>query len=414
MGDGLVADLFALWLRLLPLDLMAAFLLSVTVPLAVAFSVFVLRFEGGGHLIFLMLLFLVCTGVMLANSNVAVFYLAWELAALLAWAIGQLDAEPTGAIAALPMQMAGAVASMLMIISLAALASAAGTLDLAPLRGDGLEWVGPTLLAALLLKSLALVGYAWREGRQRLSWATGAFHVTGGVFLIGLYPYSRLLIGVFGDMSHWYWRESAVWLGLVGALVCALAALGEDDTKRVASYGALSQLLVFVAALALPSARGLAGALLMIIVYAAAIAAVFLSLGLVEGATGERRLSRLGGLAAAMPGTASVFLLAALCLVGLPPVGAFLGQTLLVSTLLQLHSFWPAVLYGLIWALTLLYLLRLFRGVFLGAPNQATTTRHSLAAVLGLASVAALLLAFGLLPFWTSGAVEPIVGQLMK
>ncbi len=413
MPTNLAGPLGDWWQSMLPGDVLGAFLFGASLLLAAALFLFAVRMPGGGHLLALMLLFYLCAGLGLRHDNAAVFYLAWEVAALAAWAIGQLEPE-SNEMASLPTQLAGAMASMLMIVSLFALAAANGTLDLRAMSGEGLAWISLTLLAALLLKSLALVGYAWREGRQQMAWAAGAFQVTGGVFLIGIYPYGRLLLGIFGDLNQSYWRDAAVWLGLGGAVLCALAALGEDDAKRAAGYGALSQVLALFALLAVPSARGLAGTLLIALAYGGGIAALFLSLGLAEAATGERRLSALGGLAASMPGAALACAVAGLCLVGVPPLGAFVGQALVVSTLVQIGSPLPALLYAFVWLLTLLYVLRLFRGVFLGQRTSCRLVRTSAAAHVGLASIVLLLLAYGLLPFYSRGLIEPIVGQLMR
>ncbi len=413
MLADLAAQLADWWLWVMSGDHLAAFLFGASIILALVISLFASRLPGGGHLFALLTLFYVCAWLGLSSNNAVVFYLGWEIAALSAWAIGQLESV-NGGPAALPTQLAGAVGSILMIVSLFALASANGTLDLGAARGDGLEWVSVALLVALLLKSLVLVGYAWREGRQQLAWAGAAFQVTGGVFIVGVYPFGRLLLGTFGGMQFSYWREAAVWLGLSLAVLGALAALGEDDAKRSAASGALSQILALFALLAIPSARGLAGTLLLAFAYAGGIAALFLSLGLAEAATGERRLAKLGGLGAAMPGAAFACAAAGLCLAGVPPLGAFVGQTLVVSALVQLGSPWPAVLYGLLWLLTVLYVLRLFRGVFLGQRSALGCGRLTVSARVGLACAALLAFAYGLLPLYSRGLVEPIVGQLMR
>jgi formate hydrogenlyase subunit 3/multisubunit Na+/H+ antiporter MnhD subunit len=232
--------------------------------------------------------------------------------------------------------------------------------------------------------------------------------------MIGIYPFTRLLLRIYADLGDSQWRDLTVWVGLVGAVVCAVAALGEDDVKRALSYGALGQLLAIFAALAVPSGRGLSGVLLVLLVYAFAITGLYLAFGIVEAATGERRLSTLGGLGSTLPGIGTLTLFAALALAGVPPLGAFLGQVLLLSTYLRLSTLAVPALYVLGSLFTVLYLLRLFRGVFLGPSTNHGIVAISRFSVLGLMLVGGLVIVFAALPFWSEDLLSPIVGQMIR
>ncbi|MHB1415127.1 MAG: proton-conducting transporter transmembrane domain-containing protein, partial [Chloroflexota bacterium] len=361
-----------------PLDIMGlgplgSTLLVLTAIIGLLTSVYLLRWSGGGHMLLLVAFFIILGLVFFGVDNVLVFYGLWAVAFFLfAWGIGQLGANTL----TLPLTLGGVVGSLAMLAGLLILVRENGGYGISAMRGTGVEWVSLLILAAILLKVVVLVGFAWRGGNQPVASAAGAFLVTGGAFVIGIHPFARLLLGVFGEFT--YWREVMVWVGLGGGVLLSLAALSEDNARRVLAYGALAQLLVIFAALALPADRGLAGIWLIIVVYGLSMASLYLVLGLVEVRAGEASLANLGGMGVVMPGTAVVALIGGLALAGIPPLGQFIGQMLLLSSLVELSSPWPAVLYFAVLVLTLLYLVRWYGGIFFGAVSHPGPRRGSL------------------------------------
>jgi NAD(P)H-quinone oxidoreductase subunit 5 len=96
-----------------------------------------------------------------------------------------------------------------------------------------------------------------------------------------------------------------------------------------------------------------------------------MSVGSVIATTNCQDITELGGLGNRMPATTSAFLVAALGLSGLVPLGCFWGFGLLVETLRQQAPFYAAVVL-LTNALTTLNLVRVFRQVFLDTPHPKT------------------------------------------
>ncbi len=373
---------------------------------------------GWGQFLVLSFLLLVFALPLFAIDNVAVFYFLWELCALMCWAIGQNalgDSRDDNGV--LPIQLAGGVGSLAVLACLVVLhVNSGATFSLSALRPEAAPWAAPVLLVAVLLKSLALAGYAWRGGRQPLAGASAALLMTAGISIIGIFPFAKLLIGVFGENADW--RELCLWIGLVGAVVLALAALGEDDVRRSVAYVALVQVLLLFAGLALPYTQGLAGSLLILLGYTFASTTLFVAVSAAEQRAGERSLSKLGGLGAVAPGSAALFAVSGLALAGLPPLGPFVGQIVLASSLLRVQSPLPFVLYAAAVLLTVLCVLRLFRGLYLGpvaaaAVHSAGRRPSRLAALVLLPLLAAVALA-GFAPFWATGVIEPVVSYLQR
>ncbi|MFL6130290.1 MAG: NADH-quinone oxidoreductase subunit L [Mycobacteriales bacterium] len=177
-------------------------------------------------------------------------------------------------------------------------------------------------------------------------------------------------------------------LGVVAAITMplgALAALGQDDLKRVLAWSTVSQLAYMLAAL---TVGGIAAGAFHLLSHAAFKAGLFLCAGAVLHATGAVLMSRLGGLRRAMPVTYAAFLLGGLALVGVPPLSGGLSKDAVVEVLWEAGTGpgptpvagWVAVLLlvsalGTI-VLTAAYVTRAVLRVFHGEPRSDTAAHE--------------------------------------
>ncbi|MDX6255660.1 MAG: NADH-quinone oxidoreductase subunit [Frankiales bacterium] len=114
---------------------------------------------------------------------------------------------------------------------------------------------------------------------------------------------------------------------VVTMLLSALAALVQDDLKRVLAWSTVSQLAYMTAGLAV---GGYQPALFHLLNHAAFKALLFLAAGAVLHAVGTNLMSEMGGLWRRMPLTFVTFCVGALALAGVPPFsGAFSKDTIL-------------------------------------------------------------------------------------
>ncbi|GAH09437.1 unnamed protein product, partial [marine sediment metagenome] len=88
----------------------------------------------------------------------------------------------------------------------------------------------------------------------------------------------------------------------------------------------------------------------------------------------ERDINKLGGLIKTMPLTGIGFLFCSLSIMGLPPFGGFYAKLMVVLATVKEGHFFIAALAVFAAILTMLYLFRLFNGIFLG---QGTLGRAS-------------------------------------
>jgi multicomponent K+:H+ antiporter subunit A len=108
-------------------------------------------------------------------------------------------------------------------------------------------------------------------------------------------------------------------------------ALFRHDLKAILAYSTISQLGLMVMLLGFGTVAAVTAAVFHILNHAAFKAALFMHAGIVDHETGTRDIRRLGGLAAIMPLTATLGVLAAAAMAGLPPLGGFISKEMMLE-----------------------------------------------------------------------------------
>jgi len=154
----------------------------------------------------------------------------------------------------------------------------------------------------------------------------------------------------------------------------ALAALGQDDIKRVLAYSTVSQLAYMLAALSVGSA---VAANFHLLTHAAFKALLFLAAGSVIHAVGTNLMPDMGGLRRLMPVTFVTMTVGLAALAGLPPFAGFFSKEAVLGAaeetarhgdgVAAAWTGWLVLVVGLITvAVTAAYVTRLWLMTFLG------------------------------------------------
>jgi len=214
--------------------------------------------------------------------------------------------------------------------------------------------------------------------------------MSGFVLKTGIYGMLRVTF----DLLHiqvWWWGGIALAIGLVTALFGVVLSAAQTDMKRLLAYSSIENIgLMFVGIgltilfnaynMAALAALSLTATLYHVASHAAFKSLLFLGTGTVLHATGERNLGRLGGLMRFMPWTGWAVLIGALAAAGLPPLGGFVSEWLLLQSFLFtpglpnsfLNMLIPivAAVIALVGALAGYVMVKFFGIVFLGQPRE--------------------------------------------
>jgi formate hydrogenlyase subunit 3/multisubunit Na+/H+ antiporter MnhD subunit len=352
-------------------------------------------------------------------------YVSIELMTLAAIALIATGGQPDALRAAMRYLLLAMFASLAYLLGVALLYAAHGTLDLYGVA-SGMAGAGAATLtalalmtAALLLKGAIFPLHLWLPAAHANAPGPVSAMLSALVVKTSVYLLFRL----------WFWsaagldREAAsLLLGLLGAaavLFGSVAALVQDQIKRIVAYSTVAQLgylmLVFPL-IAHHSAWSAAG--YQLLSHGLAKAGMFLAAANIVQAMGSGRLDRLAGSDRVVPVSLFAFALAGVSLMGLPPSGGFLAKWLLLEAAWALGGWgWMAViLMGSLLAAG--YLFRVLAAVLrqpgsneLLLPVQAVPRPMEMAAL--LLGAAAVMMGFVAVPVLEllSTATPPVVKQ---
>ena len=350
---------------------------------------------------FILLFMGAMVGLVMAQDLILIF-LFWDLTAIASYfLIGYDNHKEDSRESALMALLVTGVSAVLFLIGAFMLYIAYGTFSLPTLIAEANP--GPLLTTACAL--IAIAGLAksaqvplhfWLPRAMAAptpvsSYLHSAAMVAAGVFLIGrFYPLiqqSELLLNML------------LAIGMLSMTIGGIIALTRDVLKQLLAYSTIAQYGYVVVMFGLGGEHGAVGASFYVIAHALAKCALFLTAGAVTEATGENRLSHLGGLRTSLPLLAIGSGAAAAGLAALPLTVGFFKDELFFDAALE-HG-WAFGLFAIVGAsLTLAYTWRFWSGIFLG---QISTPAHKLSPVL-VAPIAVL----GLLVIIFGIVVEPV------
>jgi NADH-quinone oxidoreductase subunit M len=156
-------------------------------------------------------------------------------------------------------------------------------------------------------------------------------------------------------------------IGVIGILYGAVLAVGQTDIKRLVAYTSVSHMGFVLLGVFSGNQIALEGAVIQMISHGISTGALFVVSGLLQERLHTREISEMGGLWETMPtlsGTGLVFAMASL---GLPGLGDFVGEFLVLLGAYRAHVGLTVVATLGLLAATL-YGLRFAQGIFQG-PN---------------------------------------------
>lgn len=226
------------------------------------------------------------------------------------------------------------------------------------------------ILAAALTKSAQFPFHIWLPRAMAAPTPISAYlhsatMVKAGIFLmIRLWP-------VLAETDAWYWIVGTA--GMATMLVGAWSAIFQHDLKGLLAYSTISHLGLITLLLGLNSRLAVVAAVFHTVNHATFKASLFMAAGIIDHETGTRDMRRLSGLWRAMPYTATLAMVAAAAMAGVPLLNGFLSKEMFLSEAVDNVGDHPVqlalpVLATLASAFTVLYSLRFIRQTFFGAP----------------------------------------------
>ena len=191
--------------------------------------------------------------------------------------------------------------------------------------------------------------------------------VKAGVFLlVRLWP-------ALGGTNEWLWLVASA--GLITFILGAFIAVFQQDLKGLLAYSTISHLGLITLLIGLDTPLGQVAAIFHIMNHATFKASLFMAAGIIDHETGTRDIRRLSGLWRFMPITATLAMVAAAAMAGVPLLNGFLSKEMFFAETIEIHDnslVDQALPYIVTVAsmFTVAYSLRFIREVFFGPPPE--------------------------------------------
>ncbi|MFJ8664508.1 NADH-quinone oxidoreductase subunit L [Streptomyces sp. NPDC093600] len=320
------------------------------------------------------------------SGDLMVLLVGWEIMGICSYfLVGHYWETPEARAASLKAFLVTKLGDVPFLIGLFALAADAGTFRIGGILGavaaGGLDH--PTLIALLLLagvagKSAQFPLHTWLPDAMAGPTPVSALIHAATMVAAGIYFIARLLPVFAASAAALTVLAVMAAVTMVGS---ALAALAQDDIKRVLAYSTIGQLGYMAGALAVGD-RG--AAVFHLLSHGAFKALLFLAAGAIIHAAGTNSLSamsRMSGLTKRIPDAYWTMTVALLALAALPPfAGFFSKEAVLVAaehtalgdrTVAPAGAGWTVLVAGLLTALlTAAYATRLWLLAFRGRGTE--------------------------------------------
>ena len=314
----------------MPLLLLSALLFVVAVLASSR-----VREQAKEYFILLLLLETGVTGVF-ASLDYLLFILFWELQAVPMFLLIARFGGPRRLAAAWKFLAIDLAASAILLLAILILYFKAPvrTFDISTLHDLALPAASATLISwlffiAFAVRLPAFPFHTWFIDAQAEASAPAALILGGVLVKLGGYGIIRVNLGEFQDTFHKI-SGAVVVIAIVTVLWSAIAALAQDDLRRLVGYVVVSHMGLVLLAAASASPVAVNGAVLLMVADGLTAALLVLMAAAIVDRAGTSSIRALGGIAAHMGRGALFWIIAALAAVGFPGLASFVGQFMIV------------------------------------------------------------------------------------
>jgi len=319
------------------LDSLGFLLTSLTAVIWFLATLYSLSYMKGEHGVnryyaFLMVTFSGAVGTFMAGDLFS-FFLFFELMSLPA-AVLVIHEETAEAVqAALKYLFMTVAGSLMFFFSMVATFEMAGSVALG---GRGLiAEASPVafltfagFVIALGMKAGMVPLHMWLPDAHPVAPSPASALLSGIMIKTGAYGMLRVMYEVFGleFLQATGWNTVVLVLSVVTILLGSSVAITQYDLKRRLAYSSIGQMGCILLGMGLMSERALTGDVFYFFADAVAKSCLFLCAGVILKTTGKRDIRQFAGLGQRLPVTMVCFAVAALTLMGIPPLNGFVSK----------------------------------------------------------------------------------------
>ncbi|MGV3569741.1 MAG: monovalent cation/H+ antiporter subunit A [Ramlibacter sp.] len=404
--------------RLDGLSLLFGILITAIGVLIVLYAAYYLAADDpAGKLYSQLMLFMAAMLGVVLSDNLLMLVVFWELTSVSSFLLvgywGHRADARAGARMALAVTGGGGLA---MLAGIILLGQVGGSYEISVLleRGDVVraDPLYPVILGLVLVgcftKSAQVPFHFWLPEAMAAPTPVSAYLHSATMVKAGVFLLARLYPILGGTETFQFWVAGA---GLVTLSFAAYVAVFKHDLKGLLAYSTISHLGLIVFLIGLNSPLAKVAAVFHILNHATFKASLFMTAGIIDHETGTRDMRKLAGLLRFMPWTATLAMVAAAAMAGVPLANGFLSKEMFFDAALGAsggHWGWLVPLVATFFGIcSVAYSLRFIHDVFFNGEPRDLPRPHPheppLFMKLPVAILVAVCLLVGVFPAQTLG-----------
>ncbi|MFZ9137967.1 MAG: NADH-quinone oxidoreductase subunit M [Hylemonella sp.] len=252
-------------------------------------------------------------------------------------------------------------------------------------------WVMLGFFIAFATKLPAVPVHNWLPDAHSQAPTAGSVILAGVLLKTGAYGLIRFTIPLFPDASAQF-APIAMTLGAISILYTAKVAFGQSDLKRLIAYTSVSHMGFVLLGVYAWNAQALQGAVMTMLAHGFSAAALFMLAGGLQHRIHTRDMDQMGGFWGVAPQMAFMAMFFTVAAVGMPGLGNFVGEFLVLLGSFQVnHTITAFAALGLVVAAV--YSLIVIQKVFFGKNRH----NHRMADLSGMEFLCFSLMMIGLI-----------------
>jgi len=278
-------------------------------------------------------------GVFLA-MDLFLFYVFWELMLVPMYFLIALWGHENRRYAAFKFFLFTQAGGLIMLIAILGLYFVHGresgqyTFDYMTLLGTSMGRVTELLLMsgfliAFAVKLPVVPFHTWLPDAHTEAPTAGSVVLAGLLLKTGAYGLLRFVVPLFPNAVSQF-APAAMVIAVVGIIYGAVMAFAQSDLKRLVAYTSISHMGFVLLGVFVMSEVALQGVVMQIICHGIATGALFIIAGALQERVRTREMDRMGGLWETAPRLGAAGLFFALASLGLPGLGNFVGEFLIL------------------------------------------------------------------------------------
>ncbi len=231
---------------------------------------------------------------------------------------------------------------------------------------------------AFAIKMPVFPFHTWQPDTYQVAPTTGTVLLSAIMLKMGIYGVIRWLMPMV-PLGVQEWGITAMVLSVVGVVYASVIALIQKNNKRLIAYSSIAHVGLISAGLFTLSAIGWQGAMIQMLSHGLTVFGLFYVIEIIHQRKATHVMSDLGGIRSVAPQLSTVFLIILLGSIALPFTSGFVGEFLLINSLVQYQVVMGAAA-GLTTILGAVYMLRAFQKMMLGESKMSAAEFSDLSA----------------------------------